>query len=160
MKKIIATNIPLKPLNPILNANYSRVIDWHASDGKDPLPPEVRMKVNQLIDARNCAAEDELDAIDRQLVAEMFYFVLRPNEIAKATIAHHQFGQVLTIEQATIVLAAIAEQGYPITGNGAPDYDRKSLDDLDPVRGEERDRVIWEAARYWASFASRQGLRT
>lgn len=147
-------NPQLKPLNPTLNGNYSRALNWQPSDGKDPLPQEVRFRVNELLGARNCAPEDEIDTIDRKLVAEMYYFVLRPDEIAKATIDHHGFGRVLTIEQATVVLAAIGEQGYPIGGNGAPDYDRRSLDDLDPVRGEERSRVIWAAARYWAEFAS------
>jgi hypothetical protein len=67
----------------------------------------------------------------------------------------------LTIDQAALVLAAIAEAGYPITGNGAPDYGEvpntgaPDYLDLYPVRGDERDRVLWEAARYWAKMASR-----
>lgn len=40
------------------------------------------------------------------------------------------------IEQATRVLAAIGEAGYPIAGNGAPDYDRAWGQIL--VRGAER----------------------
>jgi hypothetical protein len=152
----MTNSYPLKPLNPTLNAHYSRALDWRASDGKDPLPTDVRARVNELLAARNCAAEDQIDAIDRALVTEMFYFVLRPDEIAKSVIVHHSLPQpVLTIAQATLILVALGEQGYPITGNGAPDHQRKSLDELDPVRGEDRDRVIWGAASFWAEFASR-----
>lgn len=148
---------PLKPLNPTLNAIYSPILDWRASDGKDPLPSDVRARVNGLLTARNCAPEDQLDTIDRSLVGEMFYFVLRPDEIARSVIVQHSLPQpVLTIAQATVIFVALGEQGYPITGNGAPDYERKSFDELDPVRGEERDRVIWAAAQYWAKLASRR----
>jgi hypothetical protein len=144
----------LNPLNPTLNAHYTRALNWSASDGKDPLPAEVRTRVNELLSTRNSAPEDQIDAIDRKLVDEMYYYVLRPDEIAKSVIDHHRFARVLTIDQATVILAALGEQGYPIAGNGAPDY-ANSWNEPAPVRGEERNRVIWEAARYWAEFASR-----
>jgi len=144
----------LKPLNPILNAHYALALNWSLIKGKDPLPTKVRAIVSELLISRDSAPEDQIDAIDRKLVAAIYYYVLHPDEIAKSVIDHHGFGRVLTIDQATVILAAIGEQGYPIAGNGAPDY-ANSWDDPPLVRGDERDQVIWKAARYWAEFASR-----
>lgn len=147
---------PLKPLNPLLHADYVRALDWHAGDDTDPLPDDVRARVQELLAARNAADEAQLDAIWRELVAGTYWYVLRPDEIAARTIAHHGFEEPLTVDQATVVLAALGEAGFPIAGNGAPDYDRRgNWDAPDPVRGEERDRVIWGAARHWAEYASR-----
>lgn len=148
---------PLKPLNPRLHAAYTDVLTWWAARGDDPLPAFIRVRVTALLEASNAAPEEQLDAIYRELVAFLYWHVLRPDEIAERTIEHHGFEEPLTIYQATVVLAAIGEAGFPIAGNGAPDYDRRDnwWDALDPVRGEERDRVLWAAARHWATMASR-----
>jgi hypothetical protein len=141
--------MPLRPLNPALHAAYAGLPD------KPRLPSDVRHRLRDLCAARSADAEDALDQIDREIVRLAAWYVLRPDDIARATIAHHSLPRrVLSIDQATLVLAAIGEAGYPIAGNGAPDYEREHWDDPDPVRGEERDRVIWAAARHWATMAS------
>lgn len=146
---------PLKPLNPLLHAAYTPVLDWRSTDGPDPLPEDVRARVTALLDARNSGPEEQIDAIDRELVACLYWYVLRPDEIAERTIEHHGFREPLTVDQTTVVLAALGEAGFPIAGNGAPDYDRRdNWDAPNPVRGPERDRVIWAAARHWAQTAS------
>lgn len=147
---------PLKPLNPILHHNYVDVLDVRDMRGDDPLPADVRATVGALLEKRNTCDEAEIDAIDRRLVNLTWYYALRPDEIAKRVLDRYGWdGDALTIDQATVVLAAIGEAGYPIGGNGAPDHDRDHWDDPDPVRGPERDRVIWEAACHWARMASR-----
>lgn len=146
----------LHPLNPLLHAAYTPVVGWHPSEGNDPLPAEVRSRVRELLVGRGAAPEDLLDAIDREIVSLTWWYALRPDEIARATIAWQRLpSRVLSIEQATIVLAALGEAGYPLGGNSAPDYERTSYDAPDPVRGPERDGVIWAAARHWAEMASR-----
>lgn len=140
----------LKPLNPLLHADYSAALSE-----PHKLPAHVHQRVAELLGRRNTAPEEEIDKLDRELIASTWWYVIRPDEIAQRTIAHHNLPSPLTIDQATLVLAAIGEAGYPINGNGAPDYDRGYWEDPDPVRGPERDRVIWSAARYWATAASR-----
>lgn len=151
------TPTPLKPLNPTLHAAYVRALDWHpdAPGAQDPLPAFVRGTVKQLVARRNEAAEADLDRIDRDLVAVMHYYVLRPDEIARDVLRLHGWRSPLTIDQATVMIAAIGEAGYPVACNGAPEHERAQWDDPDPVRGPERDRVIWAASRYWAEMASR-----
>lgn len=148
--------IPLRPLNPFLHADYVDVISWRPCAEPDPLPAEARANTTRLASERNSAPEGRVDRIDRELVAALWWYVLRPDKIAKQAMRHHRLKSPLTIPQATTILAAIGEAGYPIAGNGAPDYDRRAdWDAPDPVRGEERDRVIWAAARHWAEMASR-----
>lgn len=145
---------PFKPLNPTLHADY--VAALFPERERDPLPAPVRSRCSELLTRRNTAPEQELDTIDRELVRAVCWHAIRPDVLAGRAIAHHRLPpRVLSIAQATLVIAAIGEAGYPITGNGAPDYERAHWDDLDPVRGDERDRVVWAAAEYWARAASR-----
>jgi hypothetical protein len=134
---------PLQPLNPTLHVAYA---------------PRLAL-VPDLVARRNTCPETDLDLLDREIVARMWWHVVHPDEIARATLRYHRWRSPLTIEQATVVLAAIAEAGYPINGNGAPDYEHvphtHDYLDLCPVRGAERDRVLWAAARYWATAAAR-----
>lgn len=136
---------PLNPLNPLLHRMYT--------DRLAALVPD-------LLARRGSCAEDEIDMIDREIVARTWWHVLRPDAIAADVLRHHGWRSPLTIEQATVVLTALGEAGYPITGNGAPDYVHGSVPHTDdytelfPVRGPERDCVIWAAARYWAEAAS------
>lgn len=149
------TPTSLHPLNPFLNPAYAMAIAWRPGDeDDDPLPSEARASVDALVARRLTTPEDEIYAIDQELVSLMWWYVLRPDEIVEATIRHHNFAEPLTVDQATVVFAALGEAGFPIWGNGAPDYDRISDADA-PVRGEERDRVIWAAARYWAEMSSK-----
>lgn len=149
---------PLNQLNPLMHHLYAPVL-LLSGEGPDPLPERLRSEVDALLAERDIVREERVEEIDRKLVALTSWYVLRPDEVALATIAHHGFeGQLLSVEQATVVLAALGEAGYPITGNGAPDYDRHEWGDWgdpEPVRGAERDRVIWAAARHWAEMASR-----
>lgn len=143
--------MPLKPLNPLLHRSYAAAVTWSAGQGRDPLPVSVRDAVGDLIKRRATAPDDGIEAIDAAIVAQTYWYLLRPDEIARETIRHWRFParRPLSIEQASVVLAAIGEAGYPIDGNGAPD-----LTDC-PTRGPERDLVIWSAAKYWAVAASR-----
>lgn len=137
---------PLQPLNPMLHGAYAPLLDE---------APAVRDAVRDLVRQRATAPDADLDVIDRAIVARSYWYVLRPDEIARQTLRaqHLPTRGPLMIAQATIVLAAIAEAGYPIAGNGAPEYADACVDP--PVRGAERDRVIWAAAQYWAEAASR-----
>lgn len=139
-------NTPLKPLNPILHASYAAAL--HADD---LLPPTVRDRVNALVAERNTA--QDTDAIDRELASLLCWYALRPDEIVGRIMLAHGSKEPLTVAQATVILAALGEAGYPITGNGAPDY--RDSREAPPVRGAERDRVIWAAASHWAQMASR-----
>jgi len=104
-------------------AVYAAALFWRPGDGADPLPATIRTQVAALLAERDSAAEADIDAIDRKLVDATYYYVLRPDEIARRVIAsQHLPPRVLTVAQATLVLAALGESGYPITGNGAPDY--------------------------------------
>jgi hypothetical protein len=138
----------LCPLNPLINRHYAAVMRTGIS--------HIRGEVDALVAARSSCPEEEIDRIDRRLVAMTWWYAVRPEEIAKETLAVHGWrAPRLTVDQATLVLAAIGEAGYPITGNGAPDYAVPGDQDLPPVRGAERDRVIWDAARYWAEMAAK-----
>jgi len=135
----------LLPLNPTLHACYAS----HVAD----LAPE-------LIARRNQCAEEDLDLIDRELVARTWWRVLRPDRLAGECMRHHGWRSPLTIDQAAEVILALGGAGYPITGNGAPDYEWGTVPhsdrmDLYPVAGADRDRVLPAAARYWAEAAAK-----
>lgn len=150
------TPTPLHPLNPILHRLYGEALDQARVRGRDLLPKAVREAVSGLLAERNTAPEARVDAIDREIAGRMSWYVLRPNEIARDVMRHHNIlprRGAITIDQATLILAALGEAGYPIAGNGAPEYAEHAA--YPPVRGPERDRVIWAAARYWAEAASR-----
>lgn len=139
-------------LNPGLHARYTPVL---YPEGKDPLPPAERQELSSLLARRDSAPEDELDVIDRAIVARTWWYALQPDEIARDVLRERGWRSPLTVEQATTVLLAVAEAGYPITGNGAPEYDHGSPDaELPPVRGETRQRVLSAAAAYWARMAA------
>lgn len=146
-------SVPLRPLNPILHALYTPLYPPHGCR-RDPLPAETRAAVEALVLERGSADESRLDGIDRALVAHLWPWALRPDEIARGALHPHPRRRVIDTEMATRILAAIGEAGYPITGNGAPDYEDYA--GYAPVRGPERDRVIWAAARYWAEMASQE----
>lgn len=140
----------LRPLYPLLHAAYAAVL--HPTD-KDPLPAAARLELDQLLARRNSAPEEEIDAIERAIVARTWWYAVQPDQVARDVLRHRGWRAPLTVERATVVLLAIAEAGYPITGNGAPDYAHDAGDP--PVRGEERQRVLTAAARYWAEMATR-----
>lgn len=152
--------IPLRPLSPRMHARYAPVL-WPSADGTDPLPPDVRTRVTALVAELDSAAEERIDPIEREIVAATYWYALRPDEIARDVLQLHRWRSPLSVAQATLVLAAIGEAGYPIHGNGAPTYLWSPYGGSDPdlasppTRGEERDRVIWSAAEYWARAASR-----
>lgn len=142
----------MHPLNPTLHARYAPVL---YPAGRDPLPPAERQELGELLARRSAAPEDEIDAIDRAIVARTWWYALQPDEIARDVMHDRGWRSPLTVEQATTVLLAIAEAGYPIIGNGAPEYDYGSPDaELPPVRGEARERVLSAAAAYWARRAT------
>jgi hypothetical protein len=138
----------LNPLSPTMHEAYLAIIDGGVA------PEKVLEEVRSLLLQRATAPEDDLDMIDRKIVAAAWYYALRPDEIARRIIDRHGWAidKALTVDQATLILAGLAEAGYPIDGNGAPTYAAGSH--LPPVRGAERDRVIWDAARYWAERAA------
>lgn len=141
----------LTPLNPTMHADYVAALD-------DPgrLPGYVRARALDLLARRNVVSEDEVDAVDRELVDLLYWYVVRPDDVARRVLDLHGWSRrhPLTVEQATTVLAAIGEAGYPIAGNGAPEYPDPIQ--RPPVRGLERDCVVWAAARYWAEAAARR----
>ena len=139
---------PLQPCRPLTHPAYAAAID-----GRAWLPPKTRDVMRELILARNSADESKIDAIDAGLTEALYWYAIRPDEIARDVLRLHGWRSPLTIEQATVVLAAIAEAGYPITGNGAPDYGHGTI--IPPIAGPERDRILWAAADYWARAASR-----
>lgn len=151
---------PLKPLNPITHARYTPAL-FPASDTRDPLPSSVRAEVSRALEARASHYEDVVDVIDAHIVDLVWPYALRPDEIARDVLRVRKWSSPLTIDQATVVLAAIGEAGYPIAGNGAPDYGHWDArgswvaPEYQPVRGDERDRVVWAAAKHWAQMASR-----
>jgi hypothetical protein len=137
---------PLHPLIPVMHPSYT---------------PHLA-EVDALVRKRNIAQEDECDRYDREIVARLWWKALRPDDIARRTMQHWRWRSPLSIDQATLVLAAIAEAGYPIACNGAPEYGSDEVPNtgapdylhLYPVRGAKRDEVLWSAARYWAEKAS------
>jgi hypothetical protein len=116
--------------------------------------------VQSLLARRNGCAESELDAIDAEIVGRTYWYVLEPDRIARDAIDHWGWSlrRPLTVDQATVVLAAIGEAGYPLAINGAPAYPSGDTygpyGQYVPVRGRAREQVIWDAARYWARRAA------
>lgn len=140
----------MKELNPMLHPLYLRGIRNEVF-----LPKHVQELVTKLVACRRDCSEDEIDMIDRQIVAKLSWYVLHPDELAKSAMRVHGLlgRRVLSMEEAAKIILAIGEAGYPITGNGAPDYGWKD-EEFSPVRGPDRERVLSEAARYWAKEAS------
>lgn len=143
----------MQPLDPILHPRYLDVLDGHIA-----VPSDVRRQLTSLLAARAAADESAIDAIDRQIVAIAYYYAIDPTDIARRVIQTWRLPRrVLDVDQAALVFAALAEAGWPIWGNGAPDYpdidDWPALDAA-PVRGPERHVVLWDAAHYWAEYAT------
>lgn len=137
--------IHIRPLNPVLHSAYA---------------DKIKESVPSLLTRRAEAREDDLDLIDREIVARLWHQVLRPDEIAKSVLSDLNEGtEIVTVYQAALIVAALGEAGYPITGNGAPDYSDlpRTTDgyDLLPVRGRERSKILSDAAFYWANKATR-----
>ena len=145
---VTAINTPLRPLNPTLHSAYTEAL-FHSSAR---VPSAVLAGARALVERRNTAPEDEIERLDARIVEALWWYVLRPDEIARSTLRHHGWSgrRPLSIDQATVVLAAIGEAGYPIVGNGAPDFDMAPP----PTCGAERDRVLWAAAKHWATVAA------
>jgi hypothetical protein len=143
----------LSPISPVMHPLYRDAIEPPA---RDPLPATVRARVAELLTRRNACPEAEVQAIDAEIVGITSWHVLRPDVIAADVIRAHSLPRtrLFTVDQAALVLAAIGEAGYPIAGNGAPDY--REPGEFAPVAGPERDAVVWAAARYWAELASRR----
>lgn len=130
----------------MLHAAYVPLLDEPTPAG---VPPDVIAAVRTLSTRRDSAPEDELEAIDAEIVGRTYWYVLRPDEIARAIIGPRWR---VSVAQATLVLAACGEAGYDITGNGAPEHEGEYL----PTRGTVRDQLIWEAAAYWAHAATQR----
>ncbi len=140
--------MPLRPLNPMLHASYTDALFGSGA----AIPEKVRTQVRDYLALRNTAPEDEIERIDAQIVDALWWYVLRPDDIARRTLQYRGWSvrRILSISQATVVIAALAEDGYPICGGGAPDVDVRPQ----PVSGYERERVLWQAAEYWARMAA------
>lgn len=134
----------LRPCNPVLHPAYTGLGD--PLDTR--LPAEEAEAVRALMRRRSVVPDDEIDAIDAEIVGRSYWYVIHPDEIARAIVGTRRH---ISVREATVVLAACGEAGYDITGNGAPGHDGEYL----PTRGPERDRLIWEAAEYWAQVATR-----
>jgi hypothetical protein len=146
--------IPLRPLNPLLHPAYTAVLEPPIGR-RDTLPPDVRASVRSLLERRNSADEAALDAIDRELVATLWWHALRPDTIARRVLQAHHIPRrrPLSVEQATLIVAALGEAGYPVHF-GVPEYRLPFRPPSPPpVRGPERDDIVWAAARYWAARA-------
>jgi hypothetical protein len=139
--------IDLHPLSPLMHPAYIAAM-------QSDLPEELSAEVRDLVSRRNTVPEDEIESIDGQLVARLYWYALRPDEIAARVMARHHLRSPVSVEDATLILAALGEAGYPIHGNGAPDYAGRRPRDPAPVSGAERAQVIWSAAQYWASAAA------
>lgn len=141
----------LQPLNPLTHPAYSDVLTMHAEAAAN-IPPAVAAQARALVEERNATSEARLPHIDAAIVELLYWYVLRPDDIARSTLRYYGWStrHPLSIDQATVVLAAIGEAGYPIGGNGAPDFAVRPQ----PTCGAERDRVLWAAAKYWATAAS------
>lgn len=148
----------LRALSPLLHAAYVPILQPTGRTGRDPLRPEERAELDALLARRDTERDESaLDVIDRTIVARTWWYAIQPDEVARAVLRTHGWRSPLTVEQATLVVLAIAEAGYPIVGNGAPDYDYDSPDsELPPVRGEARQRVLPAAAAHWARMASQR----
>lgn len=130
----------LRPCNPMLHAAYTPLLD---PDGLRRLPGGEAAALRALYARRAMAPEQDLCAIDAEIVGRSYWYVLRPDEIARAIVGRRWR---VGVAEATRILAACGEAGYDIAGNGAPQYEGPYL----PTRGVDRDRLIWEAAHYWA----------
>jgi len=143
-------------LNPSLHPAYTVILHHLVPGQRDPLPPDVRKAVDALLRREATCPEEEVEQVLAEIVHHTWWYALRPDEIARKTIRYHHLpgpGHPMTVAQATLVLAAIAEAGYPITGNGAPDY-LYGRYEYPPTRGKERDMVLWAAAEHWARMAA------
>lgn len=141
------TSIDIRPLSPLMHPAYLAAM-------QGDLPEEVSAEVRDLVSRRNTAPDDEIESIDGQLVDRLYWYALHPDEIAARVMARHHLRSPVSVEDATLILAALGEAGYPIHGNGAPDYAGRRPRDPAPVSGAERAQVIWSAAQYWASVAA------
>lgn len=152
--------IAFRLLDPDAHRAYTRVLHHDDSDtsGRDSLPTEVRARVEALLAESITAPEERLERLLAQIVEETYWYVLRPDEIARRVLRERwgseRLPRTITVAQAATILAALGAAGYPIWGNGAPDFDRQSWDEPAPIRGAERERVIREAAAYWARRAA------
>lgn len=138
------TRSPLRPCNPLLHAAYTPLLD---DDGQRLVPADVATVVRALTVRRNVAPEEKVEAIDAEIVGRTYWYVLRPDEIARAIIGRRWR---VSMDEAARILAACGEAGYDITGNGAPWHAEPYL----PTRGAARDTLIWSAADYWARAAT------
>jgi len=146
--------LPLRPLNPLLHPAYAAVLE-PAIGRRDVLPANVRASVRALMEQRNSAAEADLDRIDRELVASLWWYALRPDAIARRVLQAHHIARrrPLSMTAAALIVAALGEAGYPIQ-LGVPEYRLPFRPAYPPpVRGPERDAIVWAAARYWAARA-------
>jgi hypothetical protein len=147
--------IDLADLNPLTHPAYTAVL-YPVPGRKDPLARDVRETVDALLRRVNTCPEDEVEQTLAEIVEHTWWYALRPDEIARKTIQHYRLprpGTPMTVSQAALVLAAVAEAGYPITGNGAPDYPHGRYR-YPPISGAERKEVLWAAAEYWARVAA------
>lgn len=146
---------PMQPLNPVLHAAYASALQPPIGR-RDPLPPHVRQEVMELLQQRATVAAADLDLVDRKLVAALWWYVLRPDEIARRFLRYHRIRRPIAIAHATLVIAALGEAGYPVHA-GVPTY-RLPATPSDPpeVRGQRRDAIVWASAAYWARYATRR----
>lgn len=135
-------------MNPLIHSCYA---------------PRLTELVPDLVALRSSCREDEIDMIDRRIVAATWWLVLQPDNLARKILETQRWSvrHPISVAQAAFIILALGEAGFPITGNGAPDYPDDEvpydleLGSLYPVRGSVRDRTLMEAARYWALMASK-----
>jgi len=142
---------PLKPLNPFLHAAYTPWIG--GSENKIPDPEEAE-RLRALVERASSCPEEEIDKVHCEIVDLLWWYAVQPNVIAEAVLRRYGWRSPLTVDQAATVVAALGEAGFPVWGNGAPDFDYRAGP---TCRGEERERVIWGAAYHWANMAAGKG---
>jgi|SRR5581483_3942463 len=146
---------PLRPCNPFLHPAYAPLFDDQLFDDQPPplpLPPDLVTEVRALAARRDGAPDHVVDAIDAEIVGRTYWHVLRPDAIARAIVGRRSR---VSRDEAVLILVACAEAGYDISGNGGPDFARRYAHEYAPIRGPERDEIIWAAAEHWARLATR-----
>jgi len=138
----------LRVLDPLTHPAYATA----ARELDDSMRALVARRASTPEDATGAIA-----ALDAEIVGRAYWYVLRPDEIAREIIG---LRRRISVAEATRILLACGEAGYDIAGNGGPDHalrypGRHGYPEYAPTRGAERDEVLWAAAEWWAHFATR-----
>jgi len=68
----------MSTINPVLDARYVALWGWEYGDGADPLPSAVRLAVEELLGRRNECPDEEIPAIDAELVRLLTPYLAPP----------------------------------------------------------------------------------